>query len=253
MRFLALISLLVVCLAGNMTATTVLVYISEREAVIATDSLANRTEGGWRSVCKIGQVSETLLFAEAGIGRTEVPYFDPYEIAQSVGKGISPHQAAERYVAAALPGIRSLWRLNLDRYVQIVRTAGQPRLSGPQSFVFVGLDENRLISFSRADFTSDPTNALEVIVSNRKDRTAGHANTYLFYAFGVITSLSTNDDINRSIATLGPIATLRHAIEKQESATPRLVGGPISIVRLQRDGSVEWEERGKCERPPWSQ
>jgi hypothetical protein len=35
-------------------------------------------------------------------------------------------------------------------------------------------------------------------------------------------------------------------IEMQIKATPDLVGGEISIVRLSRDGSIQWVNRGPC-------
>src|ERR1039458_8262028 len=85
-------------------ASTVLVFLSPQEAVIATDSLSNRVEGGGpRLVCKIAQVSDHMLFASTGIGVAEYPPFDPYALAKiSSTNSRTPREAALKYASAAL-------------------------------------------------------------------------------------------------------------------------------------------------------
>jgi len=63
-------------------ASTILMFSSPQEAVIAADSLSNRMEGGQRLMCKIRQVSPHMFFVATGIAATENPHFAPYDIAR---------------------------------------------------------------------------------------------------------------------------------------------------------------------------
>lgn len=47
------------------------------------------------------------------------------------------------------------------------------------------------------------------------------------------------------VATRGPAGAIRYLISEEEHAHPRYVGGPISILRLDRSG-IHWIDRGLC-------
>jgi len=68
--------------SANSAASTVLMYVSSQEVVLAADSLSNHIEGGHGLVCKVAQVSDHELFAATGTGRMRMPSFDPYDVAR---------------------------------------------------------------------------------------------------------------------------------------------------------------------------
>jgi hypothetical protein len=235
-------------------ATTLLVFISPPEAMIATDSLSNRLEGGQRLVCKVAQVSDHMLFVATGTGVTRHPDFNPYDLARiSSMDGRSPREAASKYAIAALPQLQEIWRLNRARYFEMSAT-DDSRPSGPQEFIFVGLNRKGLISASGANFREDTANPPRLRVDEIHEYTGEHADDIFLFRSGVIEDLPSDKEISEWIERVGIAAALKRAIEVQIRATPNLVGGEISIVGLNRDGSISWLERGFCQeqkrRPP---
>jgi len=233
----------------HVAATTVLVFVSPQEAVIATDSLSNRMEGGQRFVCKVAQVSEHMLFVATGTGSTENPHFNPYELARiNSMNGRSPREAAIKYSSEALPTLQTIWRLNRSRYFDI-GAINSTRPTGPQDFLFIGLNQNGLISASGSSFVEDPESPPRLRVNEIHEFAGEHAEDIFLYKSGVVESLPSDKEINRWIWTIGATAGLKRAIEIQIKATPKLVGGKISVVRLRRDGSISWVEQGICLQP----
>jgi hypothetical protein len=74
----------------------------------------------------------------------------------------------------------------------------------------------------------------------------GGKDTWFLYRSGVVEDLPSDAEINGWIVANGAPAALKHAIEIQSRATPTLVGGKVSIVRLGRDGAIQWIDRGEC-------
>ena len=110
-------------------------------------------------VCKIVQVSDNMLFVAVGAGSTEDPhfnpYFNPYDLAKlSVGGNGSPSEAATKYASDAVVPLQEIWRANRTRWSNIIG-ANRPKLTGPQNFMFVGLNQSGLISASGSDFIGD--------------------------------------------------------------------------------------------------
>jgi len=241
----ALIFFLAVCCA----ATTVLVFVSPQEAVIAADSLSNRIEGGRRLMCKVSQASDHMLFAATGTGTILLskPYllFDPYDLAKiSAGSSRSPHEAAVKYASDAWWPLQLFWRASRSRYLEL-SPAGIPKPEGPQSFVFVGLDEGGLISASEAKFV-EMSFAVPVLRRAIEPVEFGGKDMWFLYRSGVVEDLPSDAEINGWIVANGAPAALKRAIEVQSRATPTLVGGNVSIVRLSREGSIQWIDRGEC-------
>jgi hypothetical protein len=229
-------------------ATTVLVYVSPQEAFIAADSLSNRMEGGQRMVCKIVQVSDHMLFAASGTGVSENPHFNPYDLAKlSSADNRSPHEAATKYASDAIAPLQEIWRARRARYLELAEKADGPKPTGPQDFNFVGLDKTGLISGSGTTFVEDAATPPNLRANQLRDFTGKNADDIFLYRTGVIENLPSNDDINGWIKSDGAPAALKRAIEMQIKATPDLVGGEISIVRLGRDGSIHWVNRGTCQ------
>jgi len=246
----AIAIVLSVCFVMRAAASTVLVFLSPQEAVIATDSLSNRVEGGGpRLVCKIAQVSDHMLFASTGIGVAEYPPFDPYALAKiSSTNSRTPREAALKYASAALGPLQRVWGVARARYLKIQKESG-PEAKGvphPQSFVFVGLDQNGNIAAVGSDFVEDSSTPPKLRAEDLQEFTT--KNSYSFVSLGVRGSVPSAEVIDAWIYKdkIGAPAALKRGIEEQIGATPKLVGPPISIVRLSRDGSLQWVSRGVC-------
>jgi hypothetical protein len=243
----AIVSLLNLCWVTYGAATTVLVYVSSREAIIAADSLSNRVEGGQRMVCKIVQVSDHMLFVAAGTGLTENPHFNPHDLAKtSVASSRSPHEAAVQYASNAIAPLQEIWRANRVRYVDLLAGAHRPEPTGPQDFMFVGFNQTGLISASGTNFVGDASSPPNVRVNDFRELVGKNPGHFFLYETGIYDAFPSDDQINRWINADGAPAALKRAIEMQIKATPDLVGGDISIVRLSRDGSIQWLNRGEC-------
>jgi hypothetical protein len=247
MTRMAIASALILCSVAYSVATTILIYVSPQEAVIAADSLSNRMEGGQRMVCKIVQVSDHMLFAAAGTGATENPHFNPYDLAKlSSADKRSPHEAATKYADDAIAPLQEIWRANRARYFELAEEAGGPKPPGPQDFNFVGLDKSGLISGYGTNFVEDAATPPNLRANQLRDFTGKNANDIFLYRTGVVGNLPSDSEINGWVNADGAPAALKRAIETQIKATPNLVGGEISIVRLGRDGSINWINRGEC-------
>ena len=249
-RQAAVVLLLNLCWVTYGTATTVLVYVSWQEAVIAADSLSNRTEGGTRSVCKIVQVSDHMLFVLAGAGLTQDshfnPYFNPYDLARvSVGSNRSPREAATKYANDAVAPLQEIWRANRTRWSDIMG-ANRPKPTRPQDFMFVGLNQAGAISASGTDFIEDGSTPPNVRVNDFHELVGKQPGDFSLYETGIYDAFPSDDQIIKWINSHGAPAAFKRLIEMQIKATPDLVGGEISIVRLSRDGSIQWVNRGPC-------
>jgi hypothetical protein len=231
-------------LQGPVNATTVLVFISQKEIVIAADSLSNRIEGGQRMVCKIAQVSDHMFFLATGIGATENPHFDPYDIARWSAAHRSPREAAVKYGTDALVPLQDVWRLNRSRYLEKAGVNG-PKL-GPQSFLFVGVTDDGIVSMVGANFLEDQSNLHNLRLSDFNEVSAENAGDFFLYKMGVYDQIPSDDQINKWIFSIGTPQALIRAIKAQVRATPNLVGGDISAVRLGGDGQIRWFGRGSC-------
>jgi hypothetical protein len=227
-------------------ATTVLVFISPQEAVIAADSLSTPLDGGpQQMVCKIAQVSDHMLFAVTGAS-TMLFTLNPYDLAKGIGShSRNPHEAAKKYADDAWYPLQKYWKQSRTQYVEL-NPPGTPEPDGPQSFIFVGLNKVGLISGSEDEFVEFSVmvpilrRAVEPVDLTPK----GHQG--IVYSHGMVENLPSGDQMNRWIDVDGAPAAFQRAIEMQSKATPKFVGGKISIVRLRRDGSINWINRGEC-------
>jgi hypothetical protein len=203
-------------------------------------------------VCKIVQVSGNMLFVAVGAGVTEDPnfnpYFNPYDLGRlSVGNG-SPREAATKYADDAVAPLQEIWRANRTRWSNIVG-ANHPKPTGPQNFMFVGLNQSGLISASGTDFIGDASTPPNVRANDFRELVGKNPGEFFLYETGIHDAFPSDDQLIKSINANGVPETLKRAIEMQIKATPGLVGGEISIVRVLRDGSVQWINRGECLRP----
>lgn len=198
-------------------------------------------------VCKIVQVSDHMLFVAAGTGLTENPYFSPHDLARSsVASNRSPHEAAAKYASDAVAPLQEIWRANRARYATLLAEANRPKPTGPQDFMFIGFNQTGLISASGTNFIGDASTPPNVRANDFRELVGKNPGDFFLYETGIYEAFPPGDQINRWINANGAPAALKRAIEMQIKATPNLVGGDISIVRLRRDGSVEWVNRGEC-------
>jgi len=190
-----------------------------------------------------------MLFVATGIGTVDAPlYFNPYELARiSSVNSHSPREAALQYARAALEPLNQIWRMNRARYYEIGEGNG-PMPQGPQAFTFIGLDQDGNISAAGSDFVEDAATPPNLLANQLKEFAGKNADDIFFYPMGVYESVPSPSVINEWIYTdkIGAPDALKRAIEAQIKATPNLVGPPISIVRLSREGAIQWVSRGVC-------
>src|SRR5437899_769533 len=188
----ATVAMLSLCILRDSFATTFVIFVSPQEAIIAADGLSNRIEGGQRSVCKIFQVSEHMIFIASGTGVTDNPRFSPYEVAKtSSTNSRSPREAAIKYARDALPSLQEIWRLNRARYIELGAAKNGPPIS--QDYVFIGLNQNGLISGAGTNFVEDADNPPTLRVNEMHEFTGENKNDIFLYRSGVIDSLPSDD------------------------------------------------------------
>lgn len=127
-------------------------------------------------------------------------------------------------------------------------TESGPSLPVLKLFAFVGLDESGNISVAGTDFVEDSATPPNLRAKDIQDFIGKNRDDIFFYPMGVFSSVPPPGIINGWIYTdkIGAPEALKRGIEAQIKVTPKLVGPPISIVRLSRDGSVQWVCRGVC-------
>jgi hypothetical protein len=218
----AIVIVLSLCSVLRATASTVLVFVSSQEAVIAADSLANRFEGGQHSVCKVVQVSDHMLFVATGTGAVEAPlHFNPYELARiSSTNSHSPHEAALKYAIAALEPLQQIWRVDRARYFEIGEGNG-PKPKGPQAFTFIGLDQNGNVSAAGSYFIEDAATPPNLRANELQEFAGKNPDDIFFYPMGISASVPSPSVINAWIYTekMGAPDALKRAIEAQIKST----------------------------------
>jgi hypothetical protein len=110
------------------------------------------------------------------------------------------------------------------------------------------LDQYGNISAAGSDFVEDAASPPNLLANELREFAGKNADDIFFYPMGVTASVPSPGVINAWIYTekIGAPEALKRAIESQIKATPKLVGPPISIVRLSRKGSIEWISRAAC-------
>ena len=191
-----------------------------------------------------------MLFVAVGTGEVKgPPRFNPFELAKVIGAGShSPHEAALEYQRCALEPLQQIWRANRARYFEIGKEGNGPTPI-PQGFAFIGLDQEGIISVAGSDFIQDAANPPNLHASELQEFAGKNVDDVYFYPIGIYAGVPSFGVINAWIygEKIGVPAALTRALEAQVKATPKLVGPPISIVRLSRKGSIEWVSRGVCQ------
>jgi hypothetical protein len=235
--------------ASHASATAILIVISSQFAVVAADSLANRIEGGQHLVCKVIQISDRMLFVSTGMGVTDTPvYFNPYEIARiSAASGVNPHEAALKYEHDAVEVLQQIWRTSRDQYLAFYQ-GGAP--DGPQAFEFIGLDPEGNLTAAGGHFVEDaaPPHVLSAV--DDPPVTGKTRNGAFLVRLGVKANAPSDGVIEGWLDQLPAEVAVTRALETQIDAqnaeTQKLIGRPVSVVTLSRDGTIKWVSRGAC-------
>jgi len=234
-----------VTMGPTASATTVLVYLSRDSAVVATDSKANRIGGGTLEVCKIFPVQSKMVFATTGISHFDDPPFDPYEIARTVASRVAdPVGSASRYAIEAIGPLQNIWNRIRTAYLELGRANGIMTGVPGFSFIFVGMGDADRIIAAGGNFRERPLSIWLYSTPFVLEPTA-ESDGYV-WAAGVVSALPGYKYIKQLIKEQGAPATLEQLIEKQAKATPNLVGLPVAILTIKRDGNIEWNSRGAC-------
>ncbi len=231
----------------NAQGSTLLIFLLRDEVYIAADSLSIRFEGGpSRTVCKIRQVGTKMFFAAVGTGVLEDPPFDPFLLAQEVAAShMAPAEAAKEYARRALAPLQTVWNISRKRYLELGMTRG------PQDYLFVGVNPKGALvaagaSFAESDSVPGVLQPVEYFEYKSGDEEAH------FGKYGVRSDIPGGEEFLVLSQQIGRERALKRFVEAQIKATPQLVGPPVVVLVLRKDGSFDWISPGVCDRVPVS-
>jgi hypothetical protein len=233
---------------ANVFGSTVLVYLSPTEAIIASDSLANRIEGGpSRNVCKIVQVRGNMFFAATMTGVVDEPHFDPYGLARDIAAlRPTPAEAAKEYARLALLPLQTIWNASRERYLQVSRQNDLRGPYGPQDYLFVGIDAAGYLSAAGASFVEANPASNKLKLDSLVEHHSKNENDVFLGRYGVFQDIPGDAEFQHLSQKIGNAEALKHFVQVQIKATPLVVGAPVVVLVIRRDGSFEWLTRGLC-------
>lgn len=228
------------------SATTIISYYTRHAVYIGADSLVLAMTRGSHAeglVCKIHRLGG-LVWASSGIQvyTTRRPYvpqtdiqvpfgsiglFTPYRAALNTLTGYATRQEPTVIRAGLAEGIPG-YTLHID-----LMAAGWGVHGARLSIVGFG---NRLLG-----------HAGYAPIECRRHRSSGCADHDLLRMghVGRINAILSSRAGSTLVARLGPAAAIKYLISAEEQFRPADVGGPISIIRLDRSG-FHWIARGLC-------
>ena len=244
-RLLLLTALTIPCFAS-----TVIVLWTPKATMVGADAKARRGNGEpTGATCKIGNISNDILWAEAGVRSadtvTDGIVFDfssilTNELRSAVATGTRITQA-EGKISQALslilnsPSIKESAIANPDKYgVQfaiVMLDKGVTRLEVREFFPVKNTIGNIDISISRSRCPAGP-------------KCGGSGSL----AFGTHDHVDTEIRENPSLWNMpgGPRAIIRHLIGLEIQGHPDEVGPPITIAQIDSTG-VHWINKGACQ------
>jgi len=222
--------------------TFVVVFRTEEATVIAADSKIGATQGhDGGNTCKI-HITNEITWATTGIVKEVNGPFDLWAIAEAATQGGTLNSIVSRFERNAidqlketLPRIKSI---NPESYANAIKTGYVA------TAVFIYKNDLRIVFFKvpHADIPSD----IEVV----RNDCPGEAcpvgvSTLLMGEHGAI------DYAFQPPSTFfkekGLIGGLNYLVDVQHGVTPKDVGAPVSILRIDKSGALSWLQKGMCD------
>jgi hypothetical protein len=232
-----------VFLFGAHANTLVIVLRTEQAIFVAADSKLADTDGGDRlPVCKI-HIADQFVWATSGILNDKKRTFDTWATVEAAIKaGGSLSEVIERIDEILTSQLKQLLpgeRLTDPRSYDIAVSAGHP--------ITIYFIQNT--DFRMSDFTLPNKEAparIEVVnQSCPGDLCAARSDTISMMGFheAAQAELARNPQIWDQ---MGIIPALSRLMDIQHNATPTMVAGPVSILRIDKSGALSWLQKGIC-------
>lgn len=240
--------------AVSSSATTIIAVRTPDGVVLGADSKMTKGDGAesW-TACKIGSANN-VLWAISGIVDVNVPtmHFSMIDAAKASLSGTqeSIEDRIKRFEAVVVPPLTNLFR-DLKR--------GDPSyfsrdIEGkvPTSILLAGMEDNTAFFHVRSFRVKSDTKSgvVGIEIAAMDCPSSGCLNTGTTYL-----ALGEHADADRQVAdnpdlwtNPGIVAAVRSLIQTEIRRLPALVGPPIALVAIMKDG-VHWISRGACISP----
>ena len=230
------------CFASYGYATTLLAHLTETQVFVAADSKVIWINEGEARGCKI-LVARNHIFASTGL--LNALGFNVFEVARKAINSEADHSsivsAYEKEMTALIPSIlKQVRSLSVELFDRKFR--GQIPFNG-----LFATAENGALKTSYIAFGIGDKGEISVIRQDCPGSCGDDITEPWFIDLGfndaVQAELARNPKIWKNLGIPGAMNKL---ITLQAAATPKDVGGPVSIVTMRSDGKVEWNQAGQC-------
>jgi len=238
--------------------TTVLIYRNSTRIVVGADTLSRHEDPSTgaettSSYCKIRKTG-AIYFSMSGL--VSVSDFDAHRLAanaitHSNGVVESAKQFAKLSIGPFTDAVSYQRRHDPDSYKRNTKRGG----SGVLSAIFMSF-ENSVPSFATVAFIIAETSPETMSMKANLDFCPGHACPPAGPGLEgrAIITLGVSDAIHRDVKDRpsfltdlqnDPVSTIRRWIELETKEAPDVVGLPIDILTISKDGAT-WNARGMC-------
>jgi hypothetical protein len=241
-----LVSVAVVLLSSQATAnTSIIVVRTENFTVIAADSKLTTSDGTVAgTACKI-HVANDVVWVEAGLKSENG---GPLDVWRTIAEAVESKKSPEDLIDDLRDPLKIelsmfLRRFRIDRpdqYYKIVLMDGY----NPIEIAVMQGNIMDTMFFVIPD-RNDPNNiAVVAKYCPGPDCPDGNVTLELGEHRAIDEELKTHPDI---WAEKGALPTLEYLIGLQSEATPMIVGPPVAVLQINKDGSIHWLEKGSCD------
>jgi|ERR1700722_20257926 len=227
-------------------ATAIAVIWTPNGAIFGADAKLVTGEGkDAGTTCKIGQISNNILFAEAGILRVRIVGIDFMSIISgALASDGTLDQRIAKVESAVVPVLTNIVNAPLIRPGLLERIRTDHRTEGLQVAI-VAFDGDRSRAIVR-NFLAAPDEAARIKIKIERDGCPGGptcASSQLF-SFGQheeMDAARTNPEIWKTT----PAETIQRLLTIASNAHPESVGPPFSVAIINKN-TISWPVPGAC-------
>jgi hypothetical protein len=196
----------------------------------------------YQLACKIG-IERNVVWAAAGaLG---------FNDNTSVADVVSSEMTKLLQIQPTLQNIMNVLTMRFSDVISFLKTAKFPIARDIGVIITFGYFEDNVLNIDfdqiKLPDQAGPNDKLQTIRWHcPNDPTCKPNGTYFMGKYETIqTELSSDPNI---INRLGIRGAIEHFIEEESVVHPDVVGGPVAIVHLSRNG-IQWIDKGKCDNP----
>ncbi len=248
MRITRLLAL-VLTVAGQAAATTIVAVKTPREIVIGADSKVTDTFGGTvaKQACKIVQVGN-LFFAYEGMTRNRRTGYDIVKLAAQA-LALKPNASLAEKVSILTGFVTSRLFTELPSVKQYDPNTYREKIEGGQTFLTIliaGFEEGQPLLFVRG-FRAVPLSRQTIAVSVVPDDClADCRGEIVVRSLGETAAIDGLAEETPGFWTNGAVAGVRRLIETEIAARSEYVGPPIDILRIDKTGAEWMQKKPSC-------